>query len=85
MDHLQIPIPDGLPEDQKRDLTGWLTQQVEQITGEGPSIDDDPEVRAEIVRRIKEGMKAVDEGRVYTSEEARAYIEEKLGINRKRA
>lgn len=85
MDHLSIPIPDGLPDDQKRDLTGWLTKQVEEITGEGPSIDDDPEVRAEIVRRIKEGMKAVDEGRVYTSEEARAYIKEKLGVNRKRA
>jgi len=85
MEHLKIPIPEGLPEDQKRDLTGWLTQQVEQITGEGPAIDDDPEVRAEILRRIKEGMKAVDEGRVYTSEEARAYIEEKLGFKRERA
>jgi len=85
MDHLNIPIPDGMPEDQKRDLTGWLTQQVEQITGEGPAIDDDPEIRAEIVRRIKEGMKAVDEGRVYTAEEARAYIEEKLGFKRESA
>lgn len=85
MDHLQIPIPEGLTEDQKRDLTGWLTSQVEEITGQGPAIDDDPAVRAEIVRRIKEGMKAADEGRVYTSEEARAYIEEKLGMNRKRA
>lgn len=85
MDHLNIPIPDGLPEDQKRDLTGWLTDQVKQITGEGPAIDDDPAVRAEIVRRIKEGMKAVDEGRVYTSEEARAYIEDKLGFKRESA
>lgn len=85
MDHLTIPIPDGLPEDQKRDLTGWLTQQVQEITGDGPSIDDDPEVREEIVRRIKEGMKAVDEGRVYTSEQARAHIEEKLGFKRESA
>lgn len=85
MDHLNIPIPDGMPEDQKRDLTGWLTKQVQEITGDGPAIDDDPEVRAEIVRRINEGMKAVDEGRVYTSEEARAYIEEKLGFKRESA
>lgn len=85
MDHLTIPIPDDMPEDQKRDLTDYLTDQVKKITGDGPAIDDDPEVRAEILRRIKEGMKAVDEGRVYTSEEARAYIEDKLGANRKRA
>lgn len=85
MDHLQIPIPDGIPEDQKRDLTGWLTQQVKQITGDPSAIDDDPEVRTEIVRRIKEGMKAVDEGRVYTSQEARSYIEDKLGFKRESA
>ena len=78
MDHLTIPIPDGLPEDQKRDLTGWLTDQVKQITGDGPAIDDDPEVRAEIVRRIKEGMKAVDEGRYCDGQEARRRMAEYL-------
>lgn len=78
MDHLQIPIPDGLPEDQKRALTGWLTKQVEEITCEGPSIDDDPEVRAEIDRRIKKGMKAVDEGRYCDGKEARRRMAEYL-------
>lgn len=38
-----------------------------------------------MVRKIKEGMKAADEGRVYTAEEARVFIKEKLDLNRKRA
>lgn len=78
MDHLQIPIPDDMPEDQKRDLTGWLTSQVEQITGDGPSIDDDPEVRAEIVRRIKRGMEDIKAGRFCDGDEARRRLDEFL-------
>lgn len=80
MDHLSIPIPDGLPEDQKRDLTGWLTKQVEEITGEGPAIDDDPEVRAEIVRRIKRGMEDVKAGRHMDAREAMKALAKKHDI-----
>lgn len=80
MDHLQIPIPDGLPEDQKRDLTGYLTDQVKQITGDGPAIDDDPEVRAEIVRRIKRGMEDIKAGRFMDAREAMRELANKHGI-----
>ena len=83
MDHITIPIPDGLPVEQKRDLTGYLTDQVKEITGDGAAIDDDPEVRAEIVQRIKAGMEAADAGRVFTSAEARQRLDAKLGLGRR--
>lgn len=78
MDHLTIPIPDGLPEEQKRDLAGYLTDQVRQITGVGSLIDEDPEVRAEIVRRIKRGMADIKAGRYCDGEEARRRMAEFL-------
>jgi hypothetical protein len=74
MDKITIPIPDGLPADQKRDLTGYLTQQVEDITGGGAAIDDDPEVRDEVVRRIKRGMADIEAGRFCDAAEARQRI-----------
>jgi len=82
MDHITIPIPEGLPADQKRDLTGWLTQQAHEITGNGAAIDDDPQVRAEIVRRIRQGMADADAGRVISSTEARKRLDHKLGLTR---
>jgi predicted transcriptional regulator len=86
MDHLTIPIPipDGLPADQKRDLAGYLTDQVKRITGDGPSIDDDPAVRAEIVRRIKQGMADMEAGRFCSADEARRRIADHLDETRPR-
>ena len=83
MDHITIPIPEGLPEDQKRDLTGYLTDQAREIVGGGGAIADDPAVQAEIARRIKTGMEAADAGRVFTSTEARERLDAKLGIDRR--
>lgn len=78
MDHITIPIPEGLPADQKRDLTGYLTDQVKEITGDQPAIDADPEVRAEIVRRIKRGMEDVKAGRFCDGDEARRRLADHL-------
>lgn len=78
MDHITIPIPEGLPADQKHDLASYLTDHVKQMTGAGPALDDDPEVRAEIIQRIKRGMADMEAGRFCDGTEARRRMAEFL-------
>jgi len=80
MDHLTIPIPDGLSSDQKRELTGFLTDQAKEITGDGQAIDNDPEIHAEIVRRIKRGMEDMQAGRYIDGRQSLARIAKKHGL-----
>ncbi|MHC4995559.1 MAG: tautomerase family protein [Planctomycetota bacterium] len=80
LDHITIPIPEGLPEDQKRDLTAWLTEQAHEVTGRGEVIDDDPEVREEIVRRIKRGMADIAAGNVLNARQSMREIAKETGI-----
>ena len=80
MDHITIPIPEGLPADQKRDLAGYLTDQVKEITGDQPAIDDDPQARAEIVRRIQRGLDEIEAGRGVGGREALGRIAERHGL-----
>ena len=79
MDHITIPIPDGMPEDQKADLTGWLTQQVEEMTRRLPC-EDDPAWQAETARQIKRGMEDIKAGRCCDSKEAKKRIAESHGF-----
>ncbi|MHC4994390.1 MAG: hypothetical protein ACYTGQ_04975 [Planctomycetota bacterium] len=81
MDHITIPIPDGIAEDRKAELTEWLTGLANAFAGDGPSLDDDPAVREEITRRIKQGMADVEAGRFCDSVEARRRLDEKLRID----
>lgn len=82
MDHITIPIPEGLPAEQKRDLTGYLTDQAKEITGDQPAIDADPEARAEVVRRIKRGLADVEAGRFCDGTEARRRMAEHMSTTR---
>ena len=81
MDHITIPIPDGITEDRKADIADWLTDLARQVTSDEASLDDDPEVRAQVTRRIKRGMADVDAGRFCDSTEARRRLDEKLGLS----
>jgi len=80
MDHLTIPIPDGIPAEQKRDLAGYLTEHAKGFTGEGVAIDDDPDVRASIVEKIKRGMADIEAGRFVDGREAMQRIADKNGL-----
>lgn len=80
MDKLTIPIPDGLPDDQKRDLAGWLTQLAREATSPGPGADADPAAREEITRRIKRGMADFEAGRFCDAREAMRRIAERHGL-----
>jgi len=82
MDHINIPIPDGMNEEQKAELIRWLKYQVELATAGPQPGEDDPAWRAEAVRRVKRGMEDIKAGRVMSSAEARRQLDAKLGINR---
>lgn len=81
MDHITIPIPEGLPEDRKSEIVGWLTDLARQVTSDGPSLDDDPAIRAEAIQRIKRGMVDVETGRFCDSSEARRRLDGKLNLD----
>ncbi|MEM9416512.1 MAG: hypothetical protein AAGA29_13705 [Planctomycetota bacterium] len=81
MDHLTIPIRDGLDERRKADLAEWLTDLASQVTEDTLAVDDDPAVHAQAVRRAKRGMSEVEAGRGVDGREAMRRIAEKNGFS----
>ncbi len=81
MEHINIPIPDGMNAEHKAELIRWLQYQVELATAGPLPGESDPAWRAEAVRRVKRGLEDVKAGRVMTSAEARRQLDAKLGIN----
>lgn len=80
MDHLTIPIPEGLDDRQKADLIGWLAEQAQEVVGKRLPLEADPAFHAEAIARIKRGMADVDAGRTITSEVAKRRISSKHGL-----
>jgi predicted transcriptional regulator len=80
MDHLTIPIPDGISEARKAEIAGWLTNMASQLTDESVAIDDDPAVRSDAIRRIKQGMAEIDAGQGVDGHEAMRRIAERNGF-----
>lgn len=80
MDHITIPIRDGLDERRKSDLAAWLTELASQVTDASRTIDNDPAIRAEAVRRAKRGMSEVSAGHGVDGREAMRRIAEKNGF-----
>ena len=81
MDHITIPIRDGLDERRKADIAQWLTELASQVTDDAPAIDDNPAIHAEAVRRAKRGMAEVAAGRGVDGREAMRRIAEKNGFS----
>lgn len=69
-----IPIPDNLPAEQRDELVDWLTKQAATAAPEREAFEDDPAYQAATARRIEAGIKAADEGRVFTSDEVRDHL-----------
>lgn len=78
MDHISIPIPDGMDPQQKEALTQWLTMKAAECTPERLPCEDDPAWQAEVAEKIRRGMADVEAGRVMSSAEARARLDAKL-------
>ncbi|MCH8218304.1 MAG: hypothetical protein IH892_16220 [Planctomycetes bacterium] len=79
MDHVSIPIPEGMDETQKAALTQWLSLKAAEATPDRLPCEDDPEWQAETSAQIKQGMEDVKAGRMITSAEARQRFAEKYG------
>lgn len=82
MDQININIPDDMDESQKAELAQWLQHQAELATAKPLPCEDDPEWRAEAVRRVKRGLEDIKAGRVTTSDQIRRELDVKLGIHR---
>ena len=80
MDHITIPIPEGMDERQKADLTAWLTKQVAEHMPQRLPCEDDPAWQAETLEGIRRGVADVEAGRVRPAKEALQEIAERLGL-----
>ncbi|XAL98932.1 hypothetical protein OT109_15260 [Phycisphaeraceae bacterium D3-23] len=80
MDHITIPIRDGLDAQQKADIIEWLTELASQVTDDAHAIDDDPAIHTQAVRRAKRGMAEVVAGRGVDGHEVMRRIAEKNGF-----
>lgn len=80
MDHITIPIPDGMDERQKADITGWLTDLVEDLLPKRLPCEDDPQWQAEVARRIKLGMEDIKAGRCLPAKESLRKIADEFGL-----
>lgn len=82
MDHITIPIPEGMDATQKAELTEWLTKEAAIATPERMAFEDDPAYQAETAAGIKRGMEDVKAGRVMSSAEAIKRLDAKIGYDR---
>lgn len=80
MDHITIPIPDGMDESQKADVAAFLTKLAAEFTAKRMPMEDDPEFRAEVTAKIRRGMADVEAGRTRPANEAMAQIAAKYGL-----
>jgi len=80
MDELTIPIPEGLADDRKAALAGWLADLAKQTTTDSAAFEHDPAVRAEITRRLRAGLADADAGRLCDSTAAKRRIADSLGL-----
>ncbi|MFI4859488.1 MAG: hypothetical protein ACIAXF_02280 [Phycisphaerales bacterium JB063] len=80
MDHITIPIPDGMSEAQKSELAAWLTHQAAQVTPNRLPCEDDPAWRAETVKRIKRGMAEIEAGQSRPAKQGLRAVADEFGI-----
>lgn len=81
MDHLLIPIPEGLAASRKEELTRWLSVLANQVAGCETSPDDDPAIRNEAIERIRVDLSEIEAGRGVDGHEAMCRIAERHGLS----
>jgi len=80
MEHLTIPIPDGMDDGQKADVTAWFTKLAEELSPKRLPIEDDPAFQEEVTASIKRGMADVNAGRTRPAKEVMREIAAKYGL-----
>lgn len=81
MDHITIPIPDGMDATQKAELTRWLTKRIAEASPGNLPLEDDPDWQAEAATRIKRGMQDVQAGRTRLAKEGLRQIADELSVD----
>lgn len=80
MDHISIPIPDGMDERQKSELTRWLRKKAAEATPQRLPCEDDAEWQAETAAHIARGMADTDAGRTRRAKDGLREIADELDI-----
>lgn len=80
MDHITIPIPEGMDESQKADVMAFLTKVASEFTPKRLPMEDDPAFRAEVARKIDRAQADLDAGRTRPAKDAMRQIAAKYGL-----
>ncbi|MEM9416346.1 MAG: hypothetical protein AAGA29_12855 [Planctomycetota bacterium] len=80
MDHITIPIPEGMDASQKAAVTQWLALQVAEVVPQRLPCEDDREWQAETAQRIQRGMEDVRAGRTRPADEVMTHLANKYGL-----
>ena len=80
MEHITIPIPAGLPADQREELVGWLTKAAAAALPRREAFENDQDWLEETARRISASAEQADAGQVLTATDCRRHLDAKLGI-----
>ena len=81
MDHITIPIPEGMDETQKAELTQWLSKRIAEATPDRLPFEDDPDWQMDTASRIKRGMQDVQAGRTRPAKQGLRQIADELGVD----
>ncbi len=82
MDHITIPIPDGMDAVQKAELTDWLRKEVACAVDRRMPLEDDASWQAQTAQGIKRAMQDIEAGRVFSSADAIKRLDSRLGYKR---
>lgn len=80
MDHLTVPISDGMDDAQKAQLTRWLTLQAAETVSVSLPLERDPAWQAETAEKIRRGMADVKAGRTRPAKEVLDLLAQKYGL-----
>ena len=80
MDHLSIPIPDGMDDAQKAELAQWLALQAAEAVPESLPLEGEPHWQAETAEKIRQGLEDVKAGRTRPAKEVLDHLAQKYGL-----
>ncbi len=83
MEHVNIPIPDGLDEAQKHDLIGWLSMKAAEASPDHLPCEDDQAWQAKTTEAIQKGMDEIDAGQGIDARQSMRDLAAELGIHLK--
>ncbi len=81
MDQLSVPIPDGLADQRKAELSAWFADLALQVAASASALDAEPGVRAQALRRIRQGLAEIEAGQGVDGHQAMRRIAKRYGLS----